>query len=401
MSAPTNTLATLVYCSINTGINSPSVTCNTLSNSNQGFEFNSTNSLSIWAGNIMQPLKSGLVLSGNGVIGQQGTSATAVSNQWSGSWTGTNYGTFIDGSSTATSSPMWVKSGTTSPPTNTGTALSSQWYGALGSLFIATGGDYNCIGIPNNKVHQPPVRSNYYSNEMFYIARTALYRLLYETPSLRTGNSVLNNFYNSLAGSNIQKFMQVEQRLNNVDFVGARSINTAITTTNTVEANYKNYYNLYLTFGEAGFRPTTTLNQEALLNLASLCPASNGACVYQARALYNVVFKEVVNYVNNCNKNTGARMAGDLQDEPTLLQTWELNIFPNPATNQITLVSNTENEMLNVNITDISGRTVLTQDVKLNGFMVNLDLSLLNGAYVVNIKNSNNETITKKLLIAK
>jgi hypothetical protein len=296
---------------------------------------------------------------------------------------------------------LWVNP-TVLPPNNGGNSTTfSQWYGGVpGTVLTTISGGYNCVGTPNNKVFNPPIRSNFYSEEMFYIARTSLYRLIFINPSLLSGNPTLTTFYNGLVSSNIRKFMQVEQKLNSADFTGARTINTAITTTNTVETNYKNYYNLYLTFGEANFKPTTVLNQEALLNLASLCPASNGACIYQARALYNVVFKKVVNYGDGSNATTGARMAHNLQTE-ALIQNWDLNIFPNPATNQITLESSTENEILHLSINDISGRLVLKQDVKLNGFMANLDLSLLNGAYMVTVTNSQNETIIKKLLVSK
>ena len=65
-------------------------------------------------------------------------------------------------------------------------------------------------------------------------------------------------------------------------------------------------------------------------------------------------------------------------------------MFPNPATNQITLVSKQESEDLYIEITDLSNRLVQTARVKTNAFFANLELSLVNGLYLVTIKDAQN-----------
>ena len=52
-----------------------------------------------------------------------------------------------------------------------------------------------------------------------------------------------------------------------------------------------------------------------------------------------------------------------------------------------------------ISIKDLTGRTILNQNLKSIGFIANLDL--INGAYLITLSNSNNEKVTKKLLIAR
>lgn len=78
-----------------------------------------------------------------------------------------------------------------------------------------------------------------------------------------------------------------------------------------------------------------------------------------------------------------------------------LRIYPNPATDQITLVSTIENDKLRVEIRDLSGRSVLSETLKLKGFFINLELNLLNGAYLIQVENLDHEKVTRKLIVAK
>ena len=102
----------------------------------------------------------------------------------------------------------------------------------------------------------------------------------------------------------------------------------------------------------------------------------------------------------------GARPGNNLLPEQTKdlhLNRWDVDLYPNPATNQITIISKVESERLMISIKDLTGRSILNQNLKTIGFIANLDLDLdlINGAYLITLSNVNNEKITKKLLIAK
>ena len=106
----------------------------------------------------------------------------------------------------------------------------------------------------------------------------------------------------------------------------------------------------------------------------------------------------------DCEESSGARLANASEpSKPQVLtkEIWSIDIFPNPATNQITLVNKNETDLLTISIKDVAGRIVLLKHLKTEHFFVNLDLSLINGAYFATITNNKNESITKKLLIAK
>lgn len=177
-----------------------------------------------------------------------------------------------------------------------------------------------------------------------------------------------------------------------------------INPTNNIEQNYLNYYNLFANIidqreAEESI-PDDDLN--ALYNLAQLCPAESGSCVHQARALYNSIYRQVINY-SNCGESAG-RAANSEVSSPKkveLEKKWDVDLFPNPAQTILNIVNKNEVEMLIVTITDLSGRILLTQNLTTNNKLAHFRLDLLNGAYFITINNSKNEKVVKKLLIAK
>jgi hypothetical protein len=78
---------------------------------------------------------------------------------------------------------------------------------------------------------------------------------------------------------------------------------------------------------------------------------------------------------------------------------WEINLYPNPASNMITIQSSTANDQIELSISDLSGRPILIQSIQLTDFFANTHLSLMNGAYIVTMINSKNEILIKKLVI--
>lgn len=100
----------------------------------------------------------------------------------------------------------------------------------------------------------------------------------------------------------------------------------------------------------------------------------------------------------------GGRFAADTQNENSTIQQtddWQIKIYPNPAQDRITLLNSNANEVLNISVTDLTGRVITKQKVKTENFVVDINLSLLNGVYMLTVTNSENKTTVKKLLIAK
>lgn len=127
--------------------------------------------------------------------------------------------------------------------------------------------------------------------------------------------------------------------------------------------------------------------------------------VYQARALYNLIYKTVLNVADNCKTQIAGSLLGTGQSNQTSLQNnWNVDLFPNPASDNLTVVSKTESENLSITIFDIAGKLVYKTSLQTANFISKLDLNLLNGVYLITINNNNNnnnESVTKKLVIAK
>ncbi|MBL7920002.1 MAG: T9SS type A sorting domain-containing protein [Bacteroidia bacterium] len=400
----TNTLVTLVYVGA-----SPvsGVTCNTLNTSYQGFEFNSSSNGSTWKGNDMSNHARGMILSNNGIIGTQGNSGAPSDNRWWGSWTGAN-GTYVDGASDAVNSKLWIQNaGVWIPPTPGGPVFGLT-YGVVANTPTTTG-TYVCGSIPppsmmaqsSSSSSSPSMLSANAANasaEEQYVADNTTYRYLDANPSVKNSNTTYVNFYNSKANSSMDKFKQVEANLYNGQISQAQSINNAVSAINGVESNYKNYYAVLAKYKNGSF---TSADSATLINLAKLCPGIDGSIVYQARALYNLIYKTIKVYKEDCNTNlsSGSRLTNASVKE-TIKNNWNVELFPNPTKGNFTLVSKAESDALTVTITDIAGKLIYSNTVNTSNFIVNLDVNTKAGVYLITIKNSTNESITKKLVIA-
>ncbi len=375
----TNTLVTLVYVGA-----SPvsGITCNTLNTSYQGFEFNSSSNSSTWKGNDMSNHARGMALITNGSIGTQGTSGAPSDNRWWGSWTGFN-GTYVDGTSNATNSILWVQnSGVFVPPTPGG-PFASQSYATFSNTPYTTG-TYVCGSIPPPSMMMSPSTSSSpsmlsanatnASAEEQYVADNTTYRYLDANPSVKNSNTAYINFYNAKANSSMDKFKQVEASLYNGQIAQAQSINNSVSAVNLVEDNYKNYYTVFTKYKNGNF---TSADSATLINLAKLCPGMDGSIVYQARALYNLIYKTVKVYKEDCNtaSSNGSRLKNDVSNNETLKNNWNVELFPNPTKGNFTLVSKVESEVLTVTITDITGKLIYSNTVNTSNFIINLDVN--------------------------
>ena len=346
----------------------------------------------------------GLVLSGNGIMGVQGGSLTVSNNHWNGGWSSpTKNGTFVDAASTASNSPIWVST-STYPPANYGFSLTSlQWFGNPNNTYTASTGSYQCYEPDNYITPYSGNHADHYNAASEYIHQTGLYRFLYNNDSIKNSTTDLGDFYVDLVNSNIDYFNRVEQKLSEGDVSGALAINSTITpeSGNAVEENYKLFYNLLATWQSGTLEALSVTDSTELADLAFLCPAFNGACVYQARALYNSIFRMEQIYPS-CDAS-GARVwqiaeekEGDIMDDSE----WIVHIFPNPTNGKVKIVSNKETKYLQLTIVDISGRVISSKNINDSENNIQVDFNLKNGIYFLSIKNIQNESVIKKLVIS-
>jgi hypothetical protein len=311
----------------------------------------------------------------------------------------------VDGATNALTSPLFVKAGATTTPTNNGGPNPGQSYNG-GNVFFSVGGDYNCGGIPNSIIFPVPDHGDYSDDDAYYIAKSAFYRFLYFNDSVKASSGDLNTFYDDLNASNIQIFVQTEQELYEGDYEGARTLIGGVTSENSVDDNYLSFYSVYANYLEA-YAANDSLSPEdstTLYALTQLCPEINGSAVYQAMALYNSIYNTVLDFPP-CSYGEGEKMASSSLSSNSGVNSpvkqWDVELFPNPANNQVSIVSQKEAESILIKIRDLDGRIIIEKTVKTNNFLATLELTLVNGAYLVTISNSENERTHKKLLIAK
>ncbi|MBX3165295.1 MAG: T9SS type A sorting domain-containing protein, partial [Bacteroidetes bacterium] len=92
------------------------------------------------------------------------------------------------------------------------------------------------------------------------------------------------------------------------------------------------------------------------------------------------------------------------QDEKLNIQqteNWQIDLFPNPTSNRVTVKSSIEKDNLSIRICDLTGRVLVSQQIITENYIGFVDLHLINGAYITTITNEHGKTISKKLLIAK
>lgn len=413
----TNTAITLVYAGSNYGTaNSPSITCNYLTSGYKGFDFVGSNSVTVWKGNQMQSQARGMSLTSAGRIGTQGGSGAPSGNVWNGSWSGNN-GTYVDAASNASLSILYVSA----YPPNPGGPIPSSSYANTVNTPTTTGsfscggggggggGDGRYTNNPKSSLSNYSFNNssstgkmgeteNYASEDLKYIANLLRYKYLNMNDSLRINGNGNFSFYNNLANTSIASFVKAENDIYTNQLSSAFAQVAAITPTNNVEANYLKYFDIYKKYSEDDLSESDLTE---LQSLANLCPGTNGAIVYNARALYNVITKSVITYIENCDDEVSQRTGKSASGSLVSTYTWDVNLYPNPSTGALNIICTNNNDNVNVSIQDVNGKTVLNYHLIIKDFIGKLDLDLANGVYFISISNLQNETITKKLVITK
>jgi hypothetical protein len=407
----TNTLITAIYNSLN---NTAAVTCNTVSTTYQAFEFAGINPSTAWKGNSMTTHTLGLVLTNTAVIGQQGSSGNPIDNTWNGIWSGTKFHTWCN-SSTVTASPLYVQStGVYYPNNNDGLPQIPSYY--LGNQIFTTTGAYSCGGGSGSfmsggegseemaymKLLEQIAGSEIETKEGFstsnFIEQFQLYRTLENKPILLTTSKLLSEFYNNNKATSYGKLLQCEFDLANGNYSSASSVLSSISAKNNIEKNYADFYNLYAKYYTNAY---TDNDNTALFTLANKCPFLEGEVIYRARSFYNIINNTVELFKDNCpvDEKSSSRLFAN--KTITNINSWNVNIYPNPTSNELFINSSKETEEINIIITDVNGRIIVDHFVKTIHFTGNIKLNMISGIYFVTLSNNNNDKAIKKLVITK
>ncbi len=176
--------------------------------------------------------------------------------------------------------------------------------------------------------------------------------------------------------------------------------NTAFVAANNIEENYKKYQEIYGKYKI--FNNWSATDSTDLKNLAEKCPFSDGAVVYKARALFNLLFEKNEIFPDLCDSRGGERSM-KIQNNGEDNQNG-ITVFPNPTKGEVFVnMSDLEETKVNIQVFDASGKIVFeNQNLDVTNGLANFTLNVKNGMYFVHIVDlSNNELKVEKLIINK
>jgi hypothetical protein len=425
----TNNKLHAIYTSMN---HNQYLNCNNTSNTYDGLVFDNPELPTATYLNTMSTQNFGFVLNNNGVIGIQGSFSNPADNKWSGTWSSSNVvqpnKTATLNTSSASSSPMWVRgSSALYNPNNSGFTTSAfgtdnYWYNGTNALpgtlwYGATPLQLGCPQLMQTNGHggspaaalvitpleqialdQIPFAQNTAATR--FIAKSQLYRAILSDHTLLNNSQVLQNFMQQSQGTSRELFVVIE------DAIAAGDANTAfgkasgIVPHNQIELNYQEYYFIYLRF----LNDTIMDDKDSLSlrRIADGCPFTDGPVVYQARALFNAAFNTAINFEDQCDVKKDSRLAMEFEEEDKVV--FDAVIFPNPANDQLFITPFTIVQgSIHISVRDLNGKLVTETDLPVAEGIANFNSSeLKNGVYLVHISNLlNGEKTIKKLVIQK
>ncbi len=230
-----------------------------------------------------------------------------------------------------------------------------------------------------------------------------LYRLLKTNPDILLQSTILQNFYTINQPLLNEKIVSIESDYSNGDLILGSEKVANLAPQDNIETNYKLFYEIYNTSFYDSITPTDSLN---LVTLVNGCPFTDGAIVYQARALYNTLFNTTLVFEDYCPANMGEKSL--IQTEENSIHEMEENkfevlIYPNPTTGKISIVSTNPNggELL-IEVKDITGKVIYHSMFYVNEVHSEFYLDVDPGTYFVTIINSISKMNTvKKITVQK
>jgi hypothetical protein len=407
--------------------------CNTTQNTYSGIEFSGVPSNpGAFIGNKMQNHKYGFVLNNNAVIGPQGLTTAPMDDQWLGTWTGGNFRTCVAGGASAISSPFRLRnlgaynpngSGTNIPP-----SLITDIYAFPSTITYVTGPFYSCPSIgacpvntntnnPNIAISLAPsdiqtmeqiamdqIPYPVNATESKIIGKNQLFRTLKANASFMTGSPILQNFYNTSLSDSRALFSDIEDDISAGNISTAKGTVSSFAPQNNIESNYKMFYDLYIKSLNDSV-PYTGNDSTAIVNLATSCPHTDGAVVYQARALYNAYYSTTIIFNDDCSAQSSNKTIQQGQNAFSKIKDENFNaiVFPNPSAGNINIApfGIMEGE-LTVSIKDVTGKLVFDNIINVTNGIAILDLDAKDGVYFVSIADKKTgQKAIKKLVIQK
>jgi hypothetical protein len=232
-------------------------------------------------------------------------------------------------------------------------------------------------------------------DETKIIVKNQLYRLLKSDVSYITSSPILNIFFNQSQLTYREEFFKIEEDLVSTDFISASNKAAALNPQSLIEDNYKQFYTTYIKQNVDSLNANDSL---MLYTIASDCPFTAGAVVYQARVMYEAVYNTGEAFEDICNMEQSRQLTVKESKSD-----FKCGIFPNPTTGEINIKNaNIELQEIRIRIYDVYGKISYDSNLHLDNGETKFNSGLNNGIYVVEILSEEKGVILKqKLIISK
>jgi hypothetical protein len=232
------------------------------------------------------------------------------------------------------------------------------------------------------------------------MAKLTVYEQLSRDAQLTNASSLLHDYYTTLAPERIMDIARINERIDAGDYTDAQIKITAFAPETEIQYNYKQYYQLWLKYvTQKDWDDESDGGQ--LYELANQCAYEQGSIVYQARTLYNAIYRDQFSVFNDeCGSSNGS-----LRPAPTaqkVLSAFDARVYPVPAQGDIYVSCNAqEGTELSIDIYDVSGKIITSIPCIKSGKDCVIEANLANGMYYVTILNKTTHAkISKKLFVS-
>lgn len=234
-----------------------------------------------------------------------------------------------------------------------------------------------------------------YEEEHKYYEKQLAYSVLKDSTDLLTlglpTDPDFQDFYDDMEAGNIGALEAAKDATLAEDYQLAWQKLGLVADTSIMESNMKMVNEIYLDFLQSGADTLTAMQEATLTDIAYLPSLTNGEGVFMARGILGLMVDVQV--------SSSARMANNEFSYPS----WtKVRIWPNPATNEITVTFDKPlNEDDNFILYDQRGKIIYSNVLSKNKFQFILNVENLNAGIYFGKLMSNGDFIFEKIVIVK
>jgi len=177
------------------------------------------------------------------------------------------------------------------------------------------------------------------------------------------------------------------------------------TTADAIVVNYRTYYQMYLHYLE---NVMSSADSAEVTTLANLCPITGGKCVYQARALYDMIYDTLVFFPNNCPDTVVFDSIAERHSAPPLPKgdtatngNQQYTLYPNPNNGNFVLQQNIADQQPVISeIWDVTGRSIYKGDLHFETRTTTLQMvNEMPGLYLLQLTDSKGRMFKLKFVV--